>query len=64
MNNMFYIELHDKKRSLFEVDSCNWSILLDVIVFSVVLFIPDIVIIVVLVLILLLIHLSKSFKIF
>ena len=59
-NSMYSIAvLHDKKRSLFEVDSCNWSILLDVIVFRVVLFIPHIVIVVVLVLILLLVNLFR-----
>ena len=52
--SMFSIVLHDKMRSLFEVDSCNWSILLDVIVFSVVVFIPHIVIVVILVLVLIL----------
>ena len=51
--------LHDKKRSLFEVDSCNWSILLDAIVLRVVVFIPHIVIVVVLVLILLLVNLFR-----
>ena len=56
---MFFIVLHDKKRSLFEVDPCKWSILLDVIVFRVVLFIPHIVIVVVLVPILLLVNLFR-----
>ena len=57
---MFFIVMHDKKRSLFEVDSCNWSILLDAIVLRVVVFIPHIVIVVVLVLILLLVNLYES----